>query len=711
MHRMLVVRQAFVSALIFVFSFAACAQTTLISGGGTPTASIIYNIRDYTSCNGAGNDIPGFATWLSVALTYQGSNPGKLIELDIPSGAVCMFNGVGTSPSIFAGLKNLLVSGYGATFSDNSGAGNGFFPGGGVLAGVKHDSTVSTVLLATVNSGSSTVTLLDPSKLALWAVGDWALIAGLAPQAGIGYPPNPMFFEFVQVLSKNVGAGTITFVSPLTNTYKSTWPVHPSSSAFEADQGGPATLYSLGQNWVTNQEYRGLTISQVGQTYAVGQYITYRDVTFTGTACGIPTQNYLFRLINMTMTNCSMEVDKVIQTAVFDNVTIRSIDFQSASINNFTITDSSITNFINGTPRVTTITGSNINSFSPGAHSYGASGEVTISDTVLTSITPLGASQSDINVRGSWVLGKLSVPKNFTITSAADNGSGLIRLLVSSTTGYSTGFVTDITVLAGSASCSGVKTLTVVDGTHFDIQGSTFSATCSGNGGSIPLNWAVPGANIKWTARWPNMGPVAQITDVSEDSTFVYVQTTLPGAFPTMPVSSQNPQVFVHPAPKFTCTNCTGSVDAVDLSNPGAAGQPIWSYSKRTLVADSCVAIPPLIPIWGALTSLSITVMQAYAGASLTININDPFIQALGSATTPDWNAIVNAKIASGTPRLMTPTATSGSQSGDSLVAPGASTWLVSNQIREKCSAVIAGGGDPLMAVYEFITNQGVVYP
>ena len=139
------------------------------------------------------------------------------------------------------------------------------------------------VRVATVSAGAISVTLLNASKASLFTVGNWALITGLDMQ-GYGYPTNPAFFEYVQITVVNPTTGQITFAAPLQNSHKSTWPLYNAGDAFNIDQGGPATLYALDPSWDTTVEYRGLTISRAGQTYANGRSVTYRDVTLTGGA-------------------------------------------------------------------------------------------------------------------------------------------------------------------------------------------------------------------------------------------------------------------------------------------------------------------------------------------------------------------------------------------------------------------------------------------
>jgi hypothetical protein len=157
----------------------------------------------------------------------------------------CIIAASGEGNWFARGIKNLLVLGYGATISDNNGTGNGFFLGGfGIFGDNQHSSRV-----ATVAAGSTTVTLQNPREAIRFQVGNWALMAGL-DIIGYGYPPNPAFFEYVQIVAINSATGTITFAAPLKQSYKSTWPLYNAGNAFQSDQGGPATLYALDSSWI-----------------------------------------------------------------------------------------------------------------------------------------------------------------------------------------------------------------------------------------------------------------------------------------------------------------------------------------------------------------------------------------------------------------------------------------------------------------------------
>lgn len=74
------------------------------------------------------------------------------------------------------------------------------------------------------------------------------------------------------------------------------------------------------------------------------------------------------------------------------------------------------------------------------------------------------------------------------VSGAANNGSGLIRLAVGSTLNVSTGakyFVQGVGGVSNANSASTPWTITVIDGTHIDLQGSTFAGSYTSGGEAI----------------------------------------------------------------------------------------------------------------------------------------------------------------------------------------------------------------------------------
>ncbi len=86
--------------------------------------------------------------------------------------------------------------------------------------------------------------------------------------------------------------------------------------------------------------------------------------------------------------------------------------------------------------------------------------------------------------------GQVHTPGNgYAVTGAANNGSGLIRLTVADTTGLTTGDVRYVADVGGVSAATGAWPITVIDGTHVDLQGSAFSGTYT-SGGSIAGNFS-----------------------------------------------------------------------------------------------------------------------------------------------------------------------------------------------------------------------------
>lgn len=71
-----------------------------------------------------------------------------------------------------------------------------------------------------------------------------------------------------------------------------------------------------------------------------------------------------------------------------------------------------------------------------------------------------------------------------TISAAANNGSGLCRLTIGSSEFMHTGDTATVENISGATECNGSFTITVVDATHIDLTGTTFS-TAYTNGGDV----------------------------------------------------------------------------------------------------------------------------------------------------------------------------------------------------------------------------------
>jgi hypothetical protein len=84
--------------------------------------------------------------------------------------------------------------------------------------------------------------------------------------------------------------------------------------------------------------------------------------------------------------------------------------------------------------------------------------------------------QPGVTLEGLNTIGQIAV------TGTANNGSGLVRLAVSSTSGWATGEIKEVASVGGTTEANGTWTITVIDGTHIDLQGSTYASAWTSGG-------------------------------------------------------------------------------------------------------------------------------------------------------------------------------------------------------------------------------------
>lgn len=106
----------------------------------------------------------------------------------------------------------------------------------------------------------------------------------------------------------------------------------------------------------------------------------------------------------------------------------------------------------------------------------GCSGSTACTVTVNEGITN--------DYKSTWPAYGDGSPASKVITASADNGSGLVRLTLNSTSGFVTGQHQTVQNITGTG-LNGKWTITVVNSTQIDLQGSVFSSTSYTSGGNI----------------------------------------------------------------------------------------------------------------------------------------------------------------------------------------------------------------------------------
>lgn len=500
-----------------------------------------------------------------------------------------------------------------------------------------------------VNAGATSVTVKTLSDTSKFKVGNMMLVHGLDLQGPGSVPINPAFCEYVTVT--NINAKVITFTPALTNQYLDTWPFYNNPCPC-----GPATIVGLPAEWHVDLTVNGGTMAMnnaSGFVSAIGRNVTLNNVTNTLTAIS-PSICYRFIANNCTL-NGTMEIDKLLQYATFNGGTAHRILFQSmGAVNvNFTNVVFDSGGGILGTGRFTTVTGCTIPSngiFSPGPQGYGRA------DTLTANFNNIGCA--------------------FSFRSA----------------------VTDPNVGAQG---------------FISMNGSTMIYT----GNNVP-RWAVPGTWCFLGGSKFNSNYVFQVIAVRQNATNTLIDTTLSNftvgsrGFPSVPVGGFDPSIHVHPCPIWFGTGNIGGADAIDYSQAGAQGKPLWSYSKRQY-SDGNLKTQPSIPVWGSLIAMNMNVSVPYTGASpLTLEVCG---NGGGDFITPDrtvafgflgFDPTLNLK-QPGT-RSITQSSVS-TQSGDSLGSAPGNIWAADLQTIFG-SRDISGESSSLWPTFsiEYITDQGI---
>lgn len=354
--------------------------------------------------------------------------------------------------------------------------------------------------IASVSAGSSTATLLTLSDYTKFSLNQWVLVAGLNIQdiyspvpAGYGYPANLTVFEYVQITGINSGTGVLTFGTPLTQSYLSTWPEQNTGSAFEVNSGGPAGIYSLPLTWNVDIEYQSLSIeanSSSGQIYSNGRKVTFRDCAFpNGSGVIIPSQNKDWAAYNCTA-NVISEVDKLISNMTMDGCTWKTLDFQSASVTNLIINNCTMESLV-GSGIDSIVTGSSFSGYvQPGPFAYGCADSFEISNCSVAEWRPGGYSGAYALVNsperyGTMAGGLIALPNGTNVTNITDNGSGKCRFTVLSSAGYTAGkfvpigFATQELTTTATAS-SGTNVLTFASVPAWITNGQAVLGASSG---------------------------------------------------------------------------------------------------------------------------------------------------------------------------------------------------------------------------------------
>lgn len=468
------------------------------------------------------------------------------------------------------------------------------------------------VRLEAVTAGQTTVTVktFDPSGdgrsladlMALFTVGKKVLLTAY-DMMGYGYPQNPGRAEFLTVASKTTN--TITFTTPIAQDYPDDVPDYfgqPDDAEFPGsiglDHGGPATLYQLPDAWAGTARVERIDFPEDEQLTFAKENVYFIDCQKTVNDIAPSVHEYC---LIQGGTFAEFEVDKIIRRMDLVDVDVSGLlDVQSPAPDYMLISGSTIGN-VNGTSRVTEITGSTLTAVAQlGPLSFGGAESVTITDS---SFPGLGNPRSNGRLRpigGAVISGATLTGARYSFTDV-------------------TGTVTQgETITGGTSGATGV--LVVQDGVYGWLVGSITgefqpgetvsassltSATISYN--TFGQEWAVPDVYVMFKSdagyfdgrRITRFHRSAGLNIVTFDRSIQeYVDDYT--------------HVNVHNCPSLTVNGCTGG-DAATAYNLATDGDPLGAYARWSMKDDGTVS--QALPVLGHLVSVEISVTTAYTGA------------------------------------------------------------------------------------------------
>jgi hypothetical protein len=410
-----------------------------LSSSPNGTRNVYDNNLDFSSFGGS----PGASGATNLAAvaafnTAYAALPGRT-RLYVPPGTYTSSTVFNFANTVGVAGSQLVIDAYGVTFTATStSAQNGWANN----AGIGTDGTKE-ARISTVSAGASTVNLVTAGETSRFSVGQWCIVTGIDMQ-GYGDPPNFGIFEYVKVQS--IGTGTLTFTTPLVNSYKDTWPF------YSTGRGGPATVYPMQGFWDQEVEMKGARFTDNTQlVYGKTRVAQFTDCTFD-TYGPCPTVNHLFRSLRCTGNGAGgLEVDKCVHRIEFIDSAHRAIDFQSAGVNELYVSNLSQTvsspRFRGGARNSNTFINLTTGTFNFNVMNYGAMGPTTMDNCSASTGTWFIQTMpfSDMTEEGGGVLSYANGPEPPSVANVYFFVPGQSCVLVDSSNAWARSFqVSDV---------------------------------------------------------------------------------------------------------------------------------------------------------------------------------------------------------------------------------------------------------------------------
>jgi hypothetical protein len=632
------------------------------------------NVGDGATANATA--MANFGTW-----ARYWTSLGLAVDVIVPPGTYLFDNA--NCQRWLAGIAQLHMKGYGATFQNNTTNGSWELPWELAALPIDQGGTYLAWPINATTVGATSFTLTTPTNAANLTVGAYTMLGSLDTQY-FGYPPNMDQFEFLKITSVNASTGVVGVDRPIRYAHLTTYP-----DGVALPPCGAARVWQLNTtntiNGITGvtpfdvqHVYEGLTVlsptaTALGKLTMTGRSITWLNANIIAVSPSIA-QNV--SLLNCVVPGSNSEPDKLVESFYCRDTTfIQNLPLQSNSIDRVTLQNCKVGGLLTTGGKLFTAKESEIEQLIPGGAGFGVNRATIIDACTVREYTP---PAFQVGAGGVLAFGTITATaaaswttSSTTITLAANPGTVGVDLLVYDTT-------TNLPI--GSVASVVGTTLTLnaaaVNASSGSSDGLSFGNAYYNGLITMPLVNVTnmqPGMALVLAASgnsYPGDIGAGVVTAITGDANFLYVQTTL--QFTNLP-SWNNGNAYLQRRPQFTVRNSTGCDNIRRASAATAAGYQEGQYALDYLIGQGSAS--GHFKDYGVPLSLSIDVRIAstVSGAKLTLTLL--MLSASAPATSENLVAVIDLTTIG--LRVINQTSFIGQQSADSLTFNSAAVGAI----------------------------------
>jgi hypothetical protein len=498
--------------------------------------------------------------------------------------------------------------------------------------------------------GTKTFKLVDKGDAASVRVDDWVMLGSLDVQY-YGYPPNMQQYEFVHVISVDHNTGVVGIEQTIRYEHRTDFPDGEYPNAVLC---GKARVWQLNTGpWIINGSktpivtwdidhiYEGMNVGctlgvpDVAHTYWTVSGRKVRTVDWVGGGFSESVAGHVYHEKPTIL--YPGEPDKLVES-----ISYADVDFRNDL-------------------------------------SYGGFGFQSPIERVTL---------SNSKISGGLVTGQV---KNFhAINCDIDN------LSVGGNLGFS-----NVAIIENSRIFGAKNGVTLVDGSY---HGTIDGIKVSFSNGVLSIlksafsagvgHWnAVPGMTVNLTAAgnlFTGAAGNGVVLRIYEDSTYVYIATTLP--FATLP-EWNNKGIFLFRNSGAKFIRCTGSDSIRTASIAFDKGLEYWEYKQYIISGHSTTTRSFISQVYGTLVKITVTPIHTGSDPGAYISIGFDTRDSLSNFAADSGGTVIKIVVGVEGKRVITRGKFTGAHPGDAITVGGAPTpYLPANRVVNSEFVIDSGG-------------------